>query len=219
MWAAYRVKGRRGVMWAAFAGAAASYALKWLIAADPVRQTGTDLSADALLVGCGLAILVSEHGIRIGKVTRSLILPASGTLVLAFAVGHADSGSSDLHAAIYSRGWWPLSVVASAVLVGACATASVPAWLLRMLEWSPIRYIGVVSYGVYLWHQVPLQVLRTFWDTDGALSLVRLIAVAGISVMLAAASYYLVERRFLALKRDPLAAPIQRSNTRRKLTV
>lgn len=197
---AYRIRGSSGVMWVAFIGATVSYLAKWLFIADPIRQTGTDLSADALLIGCGLAILHSKHPKSVSRFTQILVIPAAIALVAALAFGNPDT-------AIYSRMWWPLSTVASAVLVGACAAESTPTFLLQLLEWRPLVYIGRISYGVYLWHQVPYQALAVVWDTEGLMSVPRLLVMMAASVAIAAASYTLVERRFLAMKIKPHATP------------
>ncbi len=67
---------------------------------------------------------------------------------------------------------------------------------LRFLELAPVRWIGRISYGLYLWQQLfspveglaqPLGILQTF-----PLNIVCTIAVA-------AASYYVMERPLLRL--------------------
>lgn len=82
----------------------------------------------------------------------------------------------------------------------------------RALEHPAARWLGLVSYGTYLWHVAVVHALlneadmfRLFPGT-GALAL---LAVAGVACSLAAgaASYYLVERPFLRYKHRPLPRP------------
>ena len=78
-----------------------------------------------------------------------------------------------------------------------------------------MAWLGLVSYGIFLWHQ-PLLDQLLIQDLPGrapALPFVTVLVVttAG-AVAIAAASYYLVERPFLALKdprrrEAPAAAP------------
>ena len=46
----------------------------------------------------------------------------------------------------------PLTAVATAILISACARPGPRSSIVRMLESSPLRYIGARSYGLYLWH-------------------------------------------------------------------
>jgi peptidoglycan/LPS O-acetylase OafA/YrhL len=67
----------------------------------------------------------------------------------------------------------------------------------RVLSTPLLAWIGLVSYGLYLYHLTLLSQLRD-WGLDGWLGL----ALAGVplAVAAAAASYYVVERPFLRLK-------------------
>jgi len=69
------------------------------------------------------------------------------------------------------------------------------------LRWKPVAALGVVSYGVYLWHQAWVGV---YLQWTGALFRVPLPemfgAVLGLAVATATASYVLIERPILGLK-------------------
>jgi peptidoglycan/LPS O-acetylase OafA/YrhL len=60
----------------------------------------------------------------------------------------------------------------------------------RMLAWRPLAWVGLVSYGVYLWH---LDVLRELHGSGLPLALVAAFGLA-LSLALGAASWYGVER-------------------------
>ena len=73
-----------------------------------------------------------------------------------------------------------------------------------------IRYLGLVSYGVYLWHEFWID--KYFdWTGNPRLNLTGstllgfIVFVAGMSVLAATISYYIVERPALRLRRGGLS--------------
>lgn len=151
--------------WLAMSGAAPSR----LIA-------GPDTRADAILAGCLLAVLVG------GLSTRWLRRAAlTGAATLAVLCVVPDEGNF---------AWFlPVVTAASVALVGWAASASVPG-----LCWRPLRWLGRISYGVYLWHYpvtFSLNHLR-FWG-PGTLGVTLL-----VSVGMGALSHRFVERPFLS---------------------
>jgi peptidoglycan/LPS O-acetylase OafA/YrhL len=75
----------------------------------------------------------------------------------------------------------------------------------RFLGHPAIVWLGLVSYGIFLWHQPLLEQLLAHGLAERAPALpfvVVLVVTTAGAVALAAASYYIVERPFLQLK-DP----------------
>ncbi len=71
----------------------------------------------------------------------------------------------------------------------------------RTLSWAPLRIIGVLSYSMYLWHPTMLGLTsrirsRTPDGYEWAPEVFYILS----TLLLSAASYFLVERRFLDLK-------------------
>jgi peptidoglycan/LPS O-acetylase OafA/YrhL len=88
--------------------------------------------------------------------------------------------------------------------------------LLRVLDHAAVRWFGVVSYGVYLWHTLIIRELRPRLAEPGGLGsgfwTVLVLTLAGTAVI-AAASWYLLERPVINWGRrhepqvDPKPAP------------
>ncbi|KRE37169.1 hypothetical protein ASG73_12815 [Janibacter sp. Soil728] len=120
---------------------------------DPSRvYYGTDTRAHQLLVGAAVAALVSggpgsvDRGrVRVADLwCRRLALPALLVVVSAFWwAGQAQS-------VLFEGLAVPLSVLITIVLVAATSPAT--SVVQRALSWEPLRRIGMVSYGLYLWH-------------------------------------------------------------------
>jgi peptidoglycan/LPS O-acetylase OafA/YrhL len=71
-------------------------------------------------------------------------------------------------------------------------------WIWGWLNWRVVRYVGQVSYGMFLYH---MMVNRLVIDLFGHHSLwVHVPAVMAGSALLGACSFHIVEMRFLRLK-------------------
>jgi len=81
-----------------------------------------------------------------------------------------------------------LTASAFAFLVLAACFLNNPRWLKIS---APIRYLGVISYGIYLWHLIVILTLKKIPDLS---HVNRLILTLGITVVLASASWHLIEK-------------------------
>lgn len=89
--------------------------------------------------------------------------------------------------------------VAAALLVPAVIGAG--GAVRGLLAWRPLAWVGLISYGLYLWH---LDVLR---ELDDAPVAVVVLAGPALAIALGAASWYGVERYALRLGRRGRADP------------
>lgn len=76
----------------------------------------------------------------------------------------------------------------------------------RPLRARPVALLGLISYGVYLWHQLVVQMLlqHTGWHLFRIPFGTFFVAVLALTVLLATLSYRLVERPGIALGRAPM---------------
>ena len=95
-----------------------------------------------------------------------------------------------------------IEIIAMGLLLPAMFGDPANGVLRRLLAWRPLLYVGMVSYGIYLWHLAVLDQLAR-WDFrsfGGDRSAVWFAATFPISLALATVSYYAIERPFLSLK-------------------
>ena len=80
-----------------------------------------------------------------------------------------------------------MSSVLSAVLVAGAASVA------RPLSWRPLVRVGEISYGLYLWHAIPVGL---FMERTLAGDVVAMVAVVMITFALALISERWIERPF-----------------------
>ena len=188
--AAQRDSGRR-LLFVSVVGAALSTALMVLVHTGPESigrvYFGTDTRATPILLGCALAAAVAVTGeIPVGP--RRRLLDAAGWLALGglLAACVAVRRPSD---ALYEGGYLGISLLG--VVFVASAANPTAATLSRALTVAPLRLLGLISYGVYLWHW-PVFYLASANRLH--LSGLALLAVQlTITLVLATTSYLVVE--------------------------
>jgi peptidoglycan/LPS O-acetylase OafA/YrhL len=105
---------------------------------------------------------------------------------------------------------WPLAWTAVALLVGACVIRE-DNGLAPILRFRPLAFIGVVSYGMYLFNTIVVRVVHVAMEHLGlGHPLLAFLPTAGLTVVAAFLSYRYFELPFLAQKsrfsRKPRAA-------------
>jgi len=148
---------------------------------------GTDTRAQALLVGAALAVVFLAKGTAARTPSRRALgwLALVGAGVTAWLWVTAGDTATWLY-----QGGYLLAAVAVAAVVGGVVQPR-NGMLGAALSLPAIRWIGRISYGLYLWHW-PIYIVLT-QDRTGfggtALLLVRIAA----TFVVATASFYLVE--------------------------
>ena len=165
------------------AASAVTMALLYRPGYDPTRvYEGTDTRAFALLIGSALAFVWPSRHLR-GEITESArwVLDGAGfagLVVFAVLVWRTSEYSAFLY-----RGGMVLLALGTALMVA--STASPASRFGRILGRQPLRWLGVRSYGIYLWH-FPIIVLTTPADgrdtlARGALQVAATIGCAALS--------------------------------------
>ncbi len=183
---------RAAVAWAGAAASAATMAAVYVPGSDPsFVYYGTDTHASGLLIGAALALTwpLARLGSASQRAARRLdVLGVAGLAAIGWAVTHF-SGSD---AALY-----PAGLVFAALAAGAVVTAAAaPGRVARMLGWPPLRWIGVRSYGIYLWHWPVIALFPMVAGYGAGVTEARLVET-GLPILLAAASWRWVEEPVL----------------------
>jgi peptidoglycan/LPS O-acetylase OafA/YrhL len=171
-------------------GVAASVAWMWHLTPEgttPLRAYyGTDARAQAVLIGAVLAVGFVLFRTRSDRTRRLGTVAGLVGLVGLVAVWHFITEGSSL---AFHGGFLLASVAAAAVVVGVVLAPEAPSS--RLLSLRPLRYVGTISYGTYLWYW-PVVLVVT--GTRLHLGIWPLFALrTAITLSLAALSYHLVE--------------------------
>ncbi len=154
---------------------------------DPLRvYYGTDTRAAELLIGCLLAVvLAGRDEIR----HRGLRIAAAATGAVALVATLALWVVTDQGEQWMYRGGFAGYAVLTAMVIVACTQ---PGPVRSALSWRPLRFVGAISYGLYLFHwPLFLWLDQTRTGLEGwPLLGVRLALTFGVAIL----SYELLEQ-------------------------
>ena len=171
-----------GALLSTLAMAVGSFVSGMPLEADPSRlYYGSDTHSMGILVGAALAV-VWRPG-RTSPVLRAQarwVITAAGVLGLAM-LGWAFTTLGEYSSLLYRGGFLCVAGM-SALVVAAASHRGVPFG--RWLGNRPMRWVGLRSYGIYLWHWPLFLVTRPGVDIplDGAAALgMRLVLLVGVA--------------------------------------
>jgi peptidoglycan/LPS O-acetylase OafA/YrhL len=156
---------------------------------DPTRvYEGTDTRVFGLLIGAALALVWPSRALSASLATRWRVLldgvGVAGLLVIALLIWRTSEYSPFLY-----HGGILLLTIGTTATVAALAH---PASLLGVaVGWAPLRWIGVRSYGIYLWHW-PIIVLTTPSLEQKPTLTLQVLQVAA-TIIVSALSWHFVE--------------------------
>ncbi|HWE70266.1 MAG TPA: acyltransferase [Acidimicrobiales bacterium] len=160
--------------------------------ADPSRiYYGTDTRGFELFIGAILAIVLTGRPDHSPTVRRALhAAGAAAAVALGFFWVTAGDDQGNPSAWMYRGGLVVAGILAAVVIASVTQPDSGP--LGGVLAIRPLRWVGRVSYGLYLWHW-PVYVLMTD-ITTGLGGAALLAARLSATVFATSVSYYLIER-------------------------
>ncbi|MFT3745769.1 MAG: acyltransferase [Pyrinomonadaceae bacterium] len=170
----------------------AQRAIRTAVGADAdVLYYSTDTRIDALLIGCVASmaycwrLLPPEWtGAILDRLCLATLIIGAASL---FLFDHQSSGLFYGGISVFS--------ISIAVLILWLVTRS-GSGIHRVLELSPLRWLGNISYGLYLWHYVCFEFARMTFDS----AFVQVLAAFSMSLGISAISFYFLEKPLLSLK-------------------
>jgi peptidoglycan/LPS O-acetylase OafA/YrhL len=150
-----------------------------------------DTRFDSLAIGCLMAVLGSRREF-LGFARAVAWRPWLPALTLA-ALAWSRLATPAAYA--YTLGYTVDSLLLAVLMLQVMQLHRSRAW--SWLEWRPMRYLGAVSYPMYLWHGWAITAGRHVEVVPPA---ARLLIGIGVCVAVASLSYYVVEKPILALR-------------------
>jgi len=162
----------------------------WMLYTFPNDSLGTYFSTFSRgweLAAGGLICFVNQSSLRerLGSLFTPLRLVALGLMFISFAFVRDTNFAYTM--------WVPVAATAFLLVSGSANNQDVP---YRFLSFKPLRGIGEISYSMYLWHW-PIFVFGTeaglmdqLWQ--------RFVGI-GVTILLAIATYFLIEKPFLSI--------------------
>jgi peptidoglycan/LPS O-acetylase OafA/YrhL len=196
---------RAALAWLGAVASAAAMAAMYVPGSDPSRvYYGTDTHASALLIGAALALTWPLPRLAAAPPRLAAQLDAAGVaglMLLAWATGHFAGADP----AVYPAGLILAALAAGCVVVAAAGHGVVAA----MLSWRPLTWLGIRSYGIYLWHW-PVIALGAAVSSPGGTGIRAHVAETALPIVLAALSWRWIE---MPVMRDGLRSLLRARRT------
>jgi len=134
----------------------------------------------------GLAAVAMSRNWWFAKSAPLVLLLYLACPVIALMMGRSSPGALLV--------LWGSGLLVAVVLVGFVSEQS--CWMVKVMETPPIRYVGTISYGLYIYHGVVSISFLHLPSTAGWARLQPLIEIA-LSVAVASTSWHFIERPLL----------------------
>ncbi|CAH2465581.1 MULTISPECIES: acyltransferase family protein [Bacillus] len=159
--------------------------------ADPSRiYYGTDTRAFSLLIGAALALIWPSDRLanKIIPKARLILDVVGGTALIIILLMFWKTNQYDPF--LYNGGMVLLSIATALLVANLAHPAS---RIAQFLRFRPLRWIGIRSYGIYLWHY-PILTLTTPKVNAGDFSLIRATLQFLLIIMIAQISWKFIEK-------------------------
>jgi peptidoglycan/LPS O-acetylase OafA/YrhL len=164
-----------------------------------------DTRIDQLLIGCLLAVSLKR------RTVLSFWNVACAHSLMPFLTVGAIASSIFMGPTLLPRyhhviGFTLEPLLMAVFLAQVIALSSTRVW--TWLDAAPVRYLGRISYSLYLYQQVTLYPVRRILAAYPVS--VQLVAAVAVTIAVASLSYYFIERPFLQWKhRRPVTRPLE----------
>jgi peptidoglycan/LPS O-acetylase OafA/YrhL len=154
-----------------------------------------DARLDSLMVGCLLAVLLKRGALMRfwESVCRGYAAPVFAILLFVTSV-FLGPVLFPRYRDVIGLAIEPLLI--AVIIVQAIALSSTS--LFKWMEWGWVRFLGQISYSLYLYQQLTLQSVHK--RLIGQPEIVQLSAAVAVTILAACFSFYVIERPFLKLK-------------------
>ncbi len=154
---------------------------------------GTDTRAFALLVGIAMAVVCWQYGpprTKRGQVLTQ-VLGLAATVVFTWLMFVIDERTSWM----FEKGGFFLVAVLSAFMTRAVTQTS--GWMHPLFTLKPLKWVGKLGYGLYLYHWLIFIVVDRNKQEKGLNGARDLILGFGLTIAVAAVSWKVIEQPFL----------------------
>lgn len=158
-------------------------------------QAAFDTRLDELMVGCLLAVLLKRRALAScwRVVSANTLLPLVTIALLALSV-YAGEVYVERYRDVFGFAIEPLLIAVLIVQMISFSSTRLWSWT----EWPVLRFLGRISYSLYLYQQLVLHPTRKALAAYPVI--LQLAGAILVTIILATISHYLIERPFLKLK-------------------
>lgn len=144
----------------------------------------------------------AEHVVGKERALAPFRRPATAIGVGAFTVAFLAFGAVLGDAASMREVWFRFILsIASLYLVGVALSSEITNPLNRILMTRPLRYVGKISYGVYLYHLYAGHIAQTLLPFKNYGIGVRFVLLFTVTIVVSTASWFLIEKPINGLKK------------------
>jgi peptidoglycan/LPS O-acetylase OafA/YrhL len=155
---------------------------------DPSRvYYGTDTRIFSLLIGASFAVISPRQPVTKLKKWPFEIMATTGLAVYLLMIFFTNQYDSF----VYEGGMALLSLTTACLVMSLALSPSLI--VNKLLEWKPLKWIGIRSYGIYLWHY-PINLFLNSNVNTGGMNVLKISLEITLTFLIAAISYTYVEK-------------------------